>query len=609
MQKQVYEFISKQTQDPIIERRTCHWTGEQFPIFQGDVDMLAKLSPMIGGKKYDLPLPTLSPHARRQRRFMFRNERTLYKRKCDLTGQNIVSSYSDKAPFPVYSYDARRSDKRDGLDYGKDIDPSKSVFQQIKELRDTVPQITLYTVQNENSEYSNFSGWNKNCYLSYSLVYSDTAFYSYRTIKDEYAFDSFNVIGSNNIYEASDTHNSSLIFNADKIFDAAQCYFSLDMMNVQGSLFSTNKRSGIWVDNKQVDYNTFKTTLASMRKQMKSWRWYQELLHRFEGVKQNAYKKNLELEQIENSIGNYIYNAKNMFFGFYVSDIEEGRYSSMTRDMKTIMDVDYDDESEKSYECISTNTSNHQWFCVGVRNSHYSFYSMNCDTCSHIFACVGLKHKEYCIFNKQYSKEEWEQKVGELIERMKKPLLLNPLLKGEGDISFERERIERGEFFAPSLSPFPYNDTIAQEYYPLEQKQAQDLGCSWRDYMFEINIPEGIKTLSAEELPDDIDDGDEHIYQQAIICTQSGRPFRIMPPELAFYKKHWLALPRFHPDVRHQHRIQQGPGRKLCVRKCDKCGVEMLSVYKNSKLQSTSWKQNKQQKVYCEDCYKREVYG
>jgi hypothetical protein len=48
MQKEVYEFISKQTQDPILERRTCEITGQEFPIFQGDKDMLDKLSPVIG---------------------------------------------------------------------------------------------------------------------------------------------------------------------------------------------------------------------------------------------------------------------------------------------------------------------------------------------------------------------------------------------------------------------------------------------------------------------------------------------------------------------------------------------------------------------------------
>lgn len=30
-----------------------------------------------------------------------------------------------------------------------------------------------------------------------------------------------------------------------------------------------------------------------------------------------------------------------------------------------------------------------------------------------------------------------------------------------------QETGERGEFFHPSLSPFGYNKTVAQEYYPL----------------------------------------------------------------------------------------------------------------------------------------------
>ena len=32
-----------------------------------------------------------------------------------------------------------------------------------------------------------------------------------------------------------------------------------------------------------------------------------------------------------------------------------------------------------------------------------------------------------------------------------------------------QETGERGEFFHPSLSPFGYNETVAQEYYPAYQ--------------------------------------------------------------------------------------------------------------------------------------------
>ncbi len=82
MQKQVYEFISKQTNDPIVEWRTCTVSGEEFAIFQGDVDMLDKLSPVIGGKKYALPLPDFCPRVRDLQRLLFKNERFLFKAIC-----------------------------------------------------------------------------------------------------------------------------------------------------------------------------------------------------------------------------------------------------------------------------------------------------------------------------------------------------------------------------------------------------------------------------------------------------------------------------------------------------------------------------------------------
>jgi len=33
---EVYEFISKQTNDPIVERKTCRVSGQAFAIYQSD---------------------------------------------------------------------------------------------------------------------------------------------------------------------------------------------------------------------------------------------------------------------------------------------------------------------------------------------------------------------------------------------------------------------------------------------------------------------------------------------------------------------------------------------------------------------------------------------
>jgi hypothetical protein len=60
-----------------------------------------------------IPIPTLCPEERQRRRLIFRNERKLYKRKCDATGDTIVSIYSPDKPYKVYEEEYRKSDKRD----------------------------------------------------------------------------------------------------------------------------------------------------------------------------------------------------------------------------------------------------------------------------------------------------------------------------------------------------------------------------------------------------------------------------------------------------------------------------------------------------------------
>ncbi len=53
----------------------------------------------------------------------------------------------------------------------------------------------------------------------------------------------------------------------------------------------------------------------------------------------------------------------------------------------------------------------------------------------------------------------------------------------------------------------------------------------------EIDIPENIQQIPAQELPDTIDKVTDDILEKAIVCEESGRPFRIIRLELEFYRK------------------------------------------------------------------------
>jgi len=124
--RQVYEYISKLNNDPIVQWKTCAVSGQEFAIYQFDVDFLEKISPVFGGKKYLIPTPTLCPEERRRRRLLFRNERKLYKRTCDATGETLISIYRPDAPMPIYKPSVWRGDSWDAMDYGQDFDFSKT---------------------------------------------------------------------------------------------------------------------------------------------------------------------------------------------------------------------------------------------------------------------------------------------------------------------------------------------------------------------------------------------------------------------------------------------------------------------------------------------------
>jgi hypothetical protein len=100
-------------------------------------------------------------------------------------------------------------------------------------------------------------------------------------------------------------------------------------------------------------------------------------------------------------------------------------------------------------------------FCANINtNCRNMLYCMHCRSSSNCFGCIGLHDAEYCIFNKQYtSKEKYEEEVERIIRHM---------------IATK----ERGEFFHPSLSPFGYNETVAQEYYPEKASGSQPLAPS-----------------------------------------------------------------------------------------------------------------------------------
>src|SRR3989344_8086356 len=111
-----------------------------------------------------VPPPTWCPECRMIRRLAWQGYRFLYKRKCDFSGDMVLSTIAPDVPYKVYKQDIWWSDKWDPKNYGRDYDFSKSFFQQFDELMREVPLPSLMTEYSTmiGSDYCNAAATLKN---------------------------------------------------------------------------------------------------------------------------------------------------------------------------------------------------------------------------------------------------------------------------------------------------------------------------------------------------------------------------------------------------------------------------------------------------------------
>jgi hypothetical protein len=280
-------------------------------------------------------------------------------------------------------------------------------------------------------------------------------------------------------------------------------------------------------------------------------------------------------EQNENVTGNAINGCRNVYKCFDVSELEECSYCTWLHQSKNCMDIyAWGFPTTESCECMEVgDRSYHVLFSISVWNCSNIMYCYCANSSTDIFGCVSLRNKKYCILNKQYSKEEYERLMPKIIEHM----------KSTG---------EWGEFFPMKVSRLAYNQTVAQDYMPIDREHAKKLGAKWAD---ESKIESPAKKI---EIPDSIHDIDEGICDEVLTCAKTGKPYKIIPQEFKFYKKNNIPVPIYSPEIRHKNRLARRNPRKLWDRNCAKCGVDI----------KTSYSPDRPEKVYCEQCYLKEVY-
>lgn len=560
--------------------KTCPECEKTFEIFDQDLAFLERLSPVINGIIYSLPPPTRCPQCRMQRRLANRNERNLYHRKCDLTGKQIIASYSQDKPFPVYENDVWFSDRFDPHSYGREFDFNRPFFEQFAELRRAVPRMArIQQKPIENSDFCHGIGYSKNCYLMFSTNHSEDCYYGNFVNYSKNCVDNISIIRSELCYECimcTDCYNlkysKDCVNCKDSYFlrncvGCRNCFGCTNLVNQEFYIFNEKKtEKEYWEFIKSANLGSY-VARETIKKTVIPF-----LNHTFV----RAY----EGYNMENGVGNYLRNCKNAYMCFEISNSEDCSYCMRLEYSKDCMDFSHwGVDTELIYEAQACGYGvNRLTFCnlcwTNCSELIYCDHSFNSKNC---FGSVGLKNARYVILNKQYSKAEYERLVPKIIEHMGKTE-------------------EWGEFFPIENSIYAYNESVSFDHWPVDKTAAQEKNWMWY---------EEAKNIHAEyqgpviELPDNIKDAQDALTQNIFVSKQSGKLYKITPQELAFYRAHIIPLPRLAPEERHLARFRAMNPLKLWSRACAQCNTSIF----------TSYSPERPEQVLCESCYKQKVYG
>ncbi len=565
-------------------------------------------------EKLQVPLPTFCWLCRAQRRFAFRNERALFKRKSDLSGKEIFSTYPASVPFPVYTQEEWFSDSWDALTYGQEYDFSRPFFEQFKALSDKVPKPAKSAAGFlNNSDYSNNAADLKNCYLIFNSSYDEDCAYGNAVNRCSYSFDNSNINVSELSYENFNCSRCSRTFFSVTITESTDIYFSKNLRGCHDCFGCVNlRKKSYYIFNKPYSKEKYfeeleKYDLGS----------YAEL----QGIRKKAEQFWLQFpnkfrqdgSHSMNVSGEYIYHSKNAHKIYQAIGAEDVKYCQYINyiPIKDCYDFTvYGENAEHCYECAMVGDKSYNLkFCLqsysGVRDLEYAEY---CNSSSNLFGCVSMRNKEYCILNKQYTEKEYE----ELVPRIKKHMDEVPYVDRAG------REYRYGEFFPAEFSYSGYNETIAQEHFPLAKEEALKQGYNWQD----IESKHHTTTMQFSALSDNINGVDNSILEEIVSCEHKEQcdhgcagAFRIIPQELQFYKRFNLALPRLCVNCRHRERLKKRNSLRIWQRQCDCDYQKYQNIIQHGHHPEgrcpnqfeTTYSTDRPEIVYCEQCYQAEV--
>lgn len=592
-----------------METRNCQNCKKDFTIEPDDFSFYEKIQ---------VPPPTFCPECRFVRRLQFQNERTFYKRNCDLCSKETIMIFPSDSKRTVYCSECWWSDRWDPSSYGVDIDFSKPFLQQYKELLDSVPMLGINNILSTmvNSDYCSICSYLKNCYLCFNSDYDEDCAYSTYLEESKRCLDMYMAMLCEMCYMSSNCYKCFKVHFSHRCNESMNIWFSRDLDGCSDCFGCVNlKNKQYYIYNEPYTKDEYFAKLNQL--DLSSRDSLEKLEEESQIVRMRFPRKYMEGIKSVNVTGDYIFSSKNVYRSYEIATAEDCKYCQFLLIKGTKDSYDYTMwgmNPVRLYECMGAGNSSSDLKFVyeSWSSSSHLEYCWNIFTsCHYLFGCVALKSKEYCILNKQYSKEEYDTLIPRIVTQMKS----DPFIDSKG------HTYGYGEFFPPEFSSHAYNETVAQKYFPLDKAEALGKGYSWRN----DTERKYVITLRSIDIPDTIADADENILNEVIECAHKGEckeqcttAFRITREELEFYRSLGLPVPALCPNCRHYKIVNQRHPIHYYEQSCD-CqkegsGNDYENIGKHEhgnapcpKRFTTTYPPDAEEIVYCESCYQKEV--
>ncbi len=569
------------------EVKTCQNCKKDFVIEPDD---------FVFYEKIKVPAPTFCPDCRTQRRFAWRNEWRLFRKK-DIHGKEIFSNYHEDSPVKVLDTAEWYSDSWDPMQYGRDYDFSRPFFEQFKDLFYQVPLMSRSLTNPVRSDYCMNATDPKDCYLTFAASFVENSAYSiwganskdifdcYMFIESELCYDSVNLVKCYKVLYSVDCEDCNDIIFSKNCTGCNNCFGCINLKSKAYHIFNQAYSKEEYIQ-KLKEFNlSSRKNIEEMRNKAISF-WI-KFPNKFMHGRHNA-----------NVLGDYIKDSKNAQYCWRVINGENVKYChnfSIGPAKDSYDHSGFGEGSELIYESVivgigAYNISFSSQCYSTISNLSYCYYCVQ--NSSSLFGCVSLRNKQYCILNKQYTKEEYETLVPKIIQHMNDM----PYVDKNGCI------YKYGEFFPAEMSPIAYNQSFANDFFPFTKEEAEHHGFIWQDAKNKkFNV-----TKLGSELPDDAKNVDDNILKEVISCVHAGAcnhecagVFKITNQELQFYKKLNIPLPQICQNCRHYARFAWRNPIKLWHRHCMKEGC--------TNEFETSYAPDRPEIVYCEACYQQEI--